>query len=420
MMAKLSEYNEKRDFAVTLEPEGKTEASGQSLRFVIQHHMARREHYDFRLEWEGVLLSWAVPKGPSYNTRDKRLAVMVEDHPLEYRNFEGNIPKGQYGGGVVMLWDEGFWEPYGDVEQGLLKGEMKFILKGRRLKGKWALIRLKAKEGEDRDNWLLLKERDEYVQSSSGIAEFNTSIRTGRTMEEIENEEAEKLTTNPFNRVDVQLAKLVRSIPKEDDWYYELKYDGYRIVAFIEGNNVRLMTRNGHDYTNRFPAIVTSLSDLATGRAIVLDGEVVITDETGKTDFQALQSYLKRPKDQNLTYIVFDLLALDGVDMRGLSLIKRKEQLERLMTNAPTNLYYSRHIKGNGQESFNVACQTGMEGIIGKKGNSTYSGSKNGDWIKLKCDRRQEFVIGGFVRTNKKTSGVSSLLLGVYDGDALV
>jgi len=420
MTAKLSEYNEKRNFGLTLEPEGVTEASGQALRFVIQHHMARREHYDFRLEWEGVLLSWAVPKGPSYDTHDKRLAVMVEDHPLEYRNFEGTIPKGQYGGGVVMLWDEGFWEPYGDVEQGLRKGELKFVLRGRRLKGKWALIRLKPKEGDDKDNWLLLKERDEYVQTTSGISEFTTSIRTGRTMEEIERGEDERVTSNPFNRVEVQLAKLVHTIPKGEDWLYELKYDGYRIVVFVEGNTVRLMTRNGNDYTSRFSTIASSVSDLAAGRAMILDGEIVITDEAGKTDFQALQNYMKNPKGQSLTYIVFDLLALDGVDLRGNPLIERKEQLEQLLNNAPDNLYYSRHIEGNGKESFDVACQTGMEGIIGKRADSKYSGGKNGDWIKLKCDRRQEFVIGGYVLTDKKTSGISSLLLGVYQGDEFV
>lgn len=420
MTSKLSNYNEKRNFEITLEPEGKTEASGQGLRFVVQHHMARREHYDFRLEWEGVLLSWAVPKGPSYDTHDKRLAVMVEDHPLEYRNFEGTIPKGQYGGGVVMLWDEGFWEPYGDVEQGLIKGELKFVLRGRRLKGKWVLIRLKAKAGEEKDNWLLLKERDEYVKTTSGISEFNTSIRTGRTMVEIERGEEEKVTSNPFSRVKVQLAKLVRTIPKNEDWLYELKYDGYRIIAFVEANSVRLITRNGNDYTNHFSTIASSLTDLATGRAMILDGEIVITDASGKTDFQALQSYLKNPKDQNLTYIVFDLLALDGVDLRGQSLIERKERLKNLMKNAPYNLYYSRHIKGNGNESFAVACQTGMEGIIGKRAGSQYSGLKNGDWIKLKCDRRQEFVIGGYALTDKKNSGVSSLLLGVYKGEELV
>lgn len=420
MTVKLREYNKKRNFEKTLEPEGATEASEEGLRFVVQHHMARREHYDLRLEWEGVLLSWAVPKGPSYDTHDKRLAVMVEDHPLEYRNFEGTIPKGEYGGGIVMLWDEGFWEPYGNVEEGLRKGELKFILRGARLKGKWVLVRLKAKAGEDKDNWLLIKERDEYVRTDDGISEFSTSIRTGRTMAEIEAGEEEKIIRNPFSRVEVQLAKLVNTVPKDEDWLYELKYDGYRIVAFVEGNSVRLITRNGNDYMERFHNIASSLIDLAAGRAMVLDGEIAITDESGKTDFQALQNYMKNRKTLTLTYIIFDLLALDGADLRGRRLIDRKEMLETLMENAPDNLYYSRHIKGNGKESFAAACEADMEGIIGKKANSYYSGTRNGDWIKLKCDKRQEFVIGGYSLSDKKTSGISSLLLGVYEDDELV
>ncbi len=420
MVENLYEYNQKRNFEKTIEPEGKTQDSEEYLKFVVQHHMARRDHYDLRLEWMGVLLSWAVPKGPSYNTQDKRLAVKVEDHPLEYRNFEGAIPKGEYGGGVVMLWDEGFWEPYGNVEEGLRKGELKFVLKGRRLKGKWALIRWKSKSGEKADNWLLLKEKDEYVKMEDGIAGFTTSIRTGRTMAEIEKGEAEKLIRNPFSKVDVQLAQLVSKVPKGEEWLYELKYDGYRIIAFVEGHSVRLMTRNGNDYIGRFHDIAASLIDFAAGRAMVLDGEMVITDQSGKTDFQALQNYIKNPKTKNLTYIVFDILALDGKDLREYPLIDRKEILEALMKDAPDNLYYSRYIRGNGQESFDAACKTGMEGIVGKKADSVYSGTRNGDWIKLKCDKRQEFVIGGYTLSDKKTRGVSSLLLGIYEDEELI
>ncbi|MCU6711383.1 DNA ligase D [Paenibacillus sp. J5C_2022] len=420
MTKKLSEYNQKRNFERTLEPEGKIATSEEGLKFVVQHHMARREHYDLRLEWEGVLLSWAVPKGPSYNPHDRRLAVMVEDHPLEYRNFEGTIPKGQYGGGVVMLWDEGIWEPYSDVENGLQKGELKFVLRGKRLRGKWVLVRWHAKSGEEKDNWLLMKEKDEYVQTDDGISEFGISIRTGRTMAEIEAGEEEKFVRNPFSKVEAQLAKSVQAIPGGEDWLYEMKYDGYRIIAFVEGNDVRLLTRNGNDYAKRFHDIASALVDLAAGRAMVLDGEVAITDESGKTDFQALQNYLKNPKARNLTYIVFDLLALDGEDLRSTSLTERKERLESLLQNAPGNLYYSRHIRGSGKESFAAACEAGMEGIIGKKAGSLYSGTRTGDWIKLKCDRRQEFVIGGYALSDKKTSGISSLLLGVYEDGELV
>ncbi|HOT21498.1 MAG TPA: DNA ligase D, partial [Sedimentibacter sp.] len=408
-----------RNFEKTFEPEGKTQSSEESLRFVVQHHLASRDHYDLRLEWNGVLLSWAVPKGPSYNTKDKRLAVQVEDHPLEYRNFEGTIPKGEYGGGVVMIWDEGYWEPHMNVDEGLSEGMLKFSLKGSRLRGRWALIRLKGKAGETQDNWLLLKEKDEYSKDEEGMSEFTTSIRTGRTMAEIEGGQDEKFIKNPFSKADVQLAKLVKAIP-EGDWLYEMKYDGYRILAFVEGNSVRLITRKGNDITKRFFTIASSLIDLAKGRAMVLDGEIVITDESGKTDFQALQNYLKTQNSQNLTYIVFDLLAIDGEDIRGQSLILRKEKLESLLQDAPKNLYYSRHVKGYGKESFAAACEAGMEGIVGKKPDSIYSGKRNDDWIKIKCDKRQEFVIGGYTLSDKRSSGVSSLLLGVYEGEDLI
>lgn len=420
MTKKLDHYNKKRNFDKTREPEGDMVMTGKCLQFVIQHHIARNDHYDLRLEWEGALLSWAVPKGPSYNTRNRRLAVQVEEHPLEYRNFEGTIPKGEYGGGVVMLWDEGYWEPYKDVNEGLQEGVLKFILKGSRLKGKWALIRIKPKAGETRDNWLLIKEKDEHAKTTDGISEFTTSIRTGRTMMEIEKREEEKITINPFSRTEVQLAKLVNTVPAGEDWLYELKYDGYRIMAFLEGNNVRLQTRNGNDYTKQFQDAASTLIDWAAGRTMILDGEMTIMDTSGKSDFQALQNYIKNPGKKNLTYIVFDLLALYGEDLRGHRLSDRKETLEALMKNVPKSLYYSRHVKGNGKENFDVACEAGMEGIIGKKADSVYSGTRNGDWIKLKCDNRQEFIVGGYTLSNKKMSGVSSLLLGIYEGEDLV
>ncbi len=420
MTAQLNEYNQKRNFEKTIEPRGMPEDSGELLRFVVQHHIARNDHYDFRLEWNGTLLSWAVPKGPSYNAHHKRLAVRMEDHPLEYRNFEGTIPKGQYGGGVVMLWDEGYWVPYGNAEEGIKNGPLKFVLNGKRLKGKWVLIRLKSKEGENADNWLLLKEKDEYARNDDGIYEFNTSIKTGRTMAEIEAGEEEKKARNPFDKADAQLAKLVNTVPKGDNWLYEMKYDGYRITAFAQSGSVRLLTRNGSDYTKRFADIAQAVINLSSSRAMILDGEVICADETGKSDFQALQNYIKNPEHKSLTYVVFDLLALDGVDLRGRRLIERKEKLEALLKNAPENLYYSRHVEGGGKASFDAACKAGMEGIIGKKYDSVYSGRRNGDWIKIKCDKRQEFVIGGYTLSDKKTSGVSSLLLGVYEGEDLI
>ncbi|HWQ58373.1 MAG TPA: DNA polymerase ligase N-terminal domain-containing protein, partial [Clostridia bacterium] len=406
MDEKLAAYNRKRDFERTPEPEGGPEASGEGLRFAVQHHMARNDHYDLRLEWGGALLSWAVPKGPSYDVRDKRLAVRVEDHPLEYKNFEGTIPRGEYGGGTVMLWDEGRWEPYMDVDEGLQKGTLKFTLKGRRLKGRWALVRLRVKEGEAGENWLLIKEKDAHAKTNAGILEFATSVRTGRTMREIEEGRDEKVVRNPFDHADAQLAKLVGALPADGGWVYELKYDGYRILAFIESDSVRLVTRNGNDYTKRFPDAVDSLIDLAAGRAMVLDGEMAIVDASGRTDFQALQNYIKKPAGQRLTYIVFDLLALDGEDLRGCPLVERKEKLETLMADAPQNLHYSRHVRNGGRECFSAACEAGAEGIVGKKADSVYSGKRNGDWIKLKCGKRQEFVVGGYTRSEKRGGGI--------------
>lgn len=420
MPEKLTKYNQKRNFKRTSEPQGKLAKPRKELHFVVQHHLARRDHYDFRLEWAGTLLSWAVPKGPSYNTRHKRLAVHVEDHPLDYRNFEGTIPKGEYGGGTVMLWDEGTWKPQFDAEEGMRSGSLKIILYGKRLKGKWALVRMKPKDNETDDNWLLLKEKDEYAKDSDGIASFTTSIRTGRTMEEIAGGKQKKKAINPFHQTEVQLAKLVDTVPEDGDWLYELKYDGYRILAYIEDNHVRLVTRNDNEYTEQFSDIAATLADFSGGRAMVLDGEMVIADAQGKTDFQALQNYMKSRTNQALTYIVFDLLALDGEDLRGQPLIARKNKLEELLADAPSSLHYSKHIEGTGDDCFHAACNIGMEGIVGKKINSIYSGSRNGDWIKLKCVKQQEFVIGGYTISEKKARGVSSLLLGVYDGDDLI
>lgn len=417
---KLEAYKQKRDFTKTQEPIGKASEKKpkDALSFVVQHHIARRDHFDFRLEWNGVLLSWAVPKGPSYNPKDRRLAIHVEDHPLEYKDFEGTIPKGQYGGGTVMLWDEGYWKPQFDAQKGLDQGGLKFELFGSRLKGKWALIRLK--DQDNGKNWILLKEKDEYSSTEDKISAFTTSIRTGRTMRQIELGIEKNNFHNPISQVNVQLAKLVDKAPPGDDWLYELKYDGYRIVAFVETDKARLVTRGNKDFTKYFEPIAQSLVEWAAGRAMVLDGEVVIIDSQGRTDFQALQSYMKDPKVKNLTYIIFDLLALDSADLREHPLIQRKEMLSDLLKDAPQNLYYSKHVLGNGKQNLEAACKLNMEGIIGKKINSKYSGMRNGDWIKLKCAQSQEFVIGGYTKTDKKIRGISSTLLGYYEGENLI
>lgn len=436
MAERLQEYQKKRNFGKTPEPPPRGEPSGDDLRFVVQHHLARRDHFDFRLEWDGTLLSWAVPKGPSYHVRDKRLAVRVEDHPLDYRHFEGTIPKGEYGGGTVMLWDEGIWEPLIDPQEGLRNGSLKFILHGQRLRGKWALVRMQPRGGDEKENWLLIKEKDEFAQPVDGIAHYQTSVRTGRTMEAIEAKGPAKPgpgstkkqgkpkkanpSKNPFDKAPVQLAKLVNQVPKSGDWLYEVKYDGYRIIAYLEGEQVRLLSRNYNDYTEKFSPVADALATFAKGRAMVLDGEMVIIDDEGRSDFQALQNYLKSPRKRPLCYIIFDLLALDGEDLRERPLLERKELLEKLLEGAPDCLQYSAHVRGQGEESLQAAREKHLEGIVGKRADSLYSGSRSGDWIKLKCENRQEFVIGGYTRTEKKSEGISALLLGVFEGDSLI
>lgn len=416
-MSKLDEYNEKRDFDSTPEPKGKEAKSKGGLTYCIQRHEARRNHYDLRLEWNGALLSWAVPKGPSFNPSDKRLAVRVEDHPLDYRHFEGTIPKGEYGGGTVMLWDEGTWEPSSNVDNGLEEGSLKFVLKGKRLKGKWALVKLKS--NDDGENWLLIKDKDEYSLDHDRIAEFDTSIKSGKTMDEIayEGESAKK---NPFSVVSAQKAKLAESVPQGEEWVYEIKYDGYRIFAFIENGKVRLATRNNLDYTDKFPTVAKTLKEKFPDRALILDGEMVVADSEGRTEFQALQNYIREKGNKNLVYTVFDLVALDGKDIRGENLSERKSRLQELLKGMPNNVCYSEHITGNGKQYYEAACRAGLEGIVAKRLDSVYTGERSPSWLKIKCGKRQEFVVGGFTRTEKKTEGLSALLLGYHENGSLV
>ena len=390
-MPDLTSYSQKRNFAQTPEPAGKTEKPGETLHFVVQHHLASREHYDFRLEWQGALKSWAVPKGPSTDPADKRLAVRVEDHPLAYRHFEGTIPKGQYGGGTVAIWDEGTYEPIAFGEDSI-----KIVLHGKRLKGPWTLVKMKDQK---KDNWLLIKERDHPGRHALQGGELN-----------------------PFDHADAQLAKLVQAVPTGEGWLYELKYDGYRILSFVEGGRVRLLTRGGGDYTQKFKPAARALAQLAEGRAMVLDGEMVAADTRGRPDFQALQGYLKHPagQEKRLQYMVFDLLALDGADLRQEPLVKRKALLAALLAGAPEPLRYSAHIEGQGGALLEEARKASLEGIVGKRADSVYAGTRNGDWVKLKCGPRQEFVIGGYTISPKRESGVSALLLGVYREGALV
>lgn len=477
----LEKYNKKRDFAKTSEPAGEVKPSGDQLRFVVQLHAASRLHYDFRLEWEGVLLSWAVPKGPSYNPRDKRLAVHVEDHPLDYRNFEGTIPEGEYGGGTVMIWDQGTWQPLEDVGSGMKNGMLKMTLQGERLKGNWVLVRMKPRPGEEDKNWLLIKEKDDYVQSDSGIKQYDTSVVTNRTMAQITSDAAAELeqdsedsaeseqdsedsaesgqdseakveseqdnvniniqqqTTErgqalieeiksdkdflsgrlPFHETDMMLAKLADKAPAGSNWIHEIKFDGYRILTFSEDNTPRLITRSGLDWTEKFPSIASSLTDWNPGN-MILDGEIVVLTETGHSDFQGLQSAIKNPENAEIYYVVFDLLALGSLDLRNAPLLTRKELLAELIETAPENILYSFHQVGHGQEIFRQACADRQEGIVSKRTDSKYQGGRGDSWLKIKCDNRQEFVIGGYTATEKSTTGLSALLLGVNDDEGLV
>ncbi len=378
----LSEYNKKRNFAVTREPKGK-KVKSKNNRFVVQFHRARRDHYDFRLEEDGVLISFALPKGFSYDSRDKRLAVHVEDHPLEYINFEGRIPKGEYGAGTVEVFDKGRYEADGKISEGIEKGEFKVTLYGEKLKGRWAFVHFKE------DDFLAICEDGK-----------------------IEKEVQKKL---PFNDTSVQLASLTKRVPSGKNYIFEIKYDGYRVLSYIEKGKVKLKSRNGKDFTKKFVVIVEDLEKSFKNKAIVLDGEVVVFDKNGRSDFSMLQDSVKKGKN-NFSYVVFDILALNE-DTRNMPLLERKKLLETLSKFFTPNIILSEYVLGNGKECFEVAKKLGLEGVVAKKIDSKYSGTRNDDWLKIKCYHRQEFVVGGY---SLHGGQLSSLLLGYYKGDSLV
>ncbi|MEX2581251.1 MAG: DNA ligase D [Verrucomicrobiales bacterium] len=435
-MKTLEDYRKKRDFRKTAEPSGEESGRGQSgeLSFVVQKHDARRLHYDFRLEWDGVLKSWAVPKGPSDNPSDKRLAVMVEDHPLDYADFEGEIPRGEYGAGTVIVWDRGTWEPEGKTDPGeaLEKGSLKFTLRGEKLKGSWTLTRMKGSDGDN--DWLLIKHKDRWASPDADTAIVDrepASVATGRTIEEagageaadestdpedVPKSRAAKMLSRPFAP---ELATLVDAAPEGDDWLHEMKYDGYRILARKQGNKVELLSRNDKDWTDRFAVIAEPLKNLPLD--VVMDGEVVVLEDSGLSSFQELQRALKGNGETQLTYYVFDLLWCDGRDLRGASLIDRKAALRGLLDRSRSLdrdvIRYSDHVRGNGPGFFEKACDTGLEGIMSKKASSSYRGKRTREWVKVKCTRRQEFVIGDFTEPSRSREGFGALLLGVYDED---
>ncbi|MEQ8599967.1 MAG: DNA ligase D [Devosia sp.] len=452
----LRDYKAKRNFAKTQEPAGASSKDSHSGRgsFVMQKHDATRLHYDFRIELDGVLKSWAVTKGPSNNPADKRLAVRVEDHPAEYGSFEGTIPEGEYGGGTVMLWDRGTWEPIGDPHEGLEQGDLKLRLFGERMKGEYVLVHMKGRDTKRRDapnreNWLLIKHRDSYARDKNTLTtRYTRSVATGRDFKGIASgakpekktrvparavwhsdpEEAEK--TDQKTRMiskgkpdktpafrPVQLATLVDSVPAGENWLFEMKYDGYRCLAAIAGDSVRLYTRNGLDWTEQFGALVAPLQKLKIGPALI-DGEVCAFDDKGRTDFTTLKAVLS--DGGRLEYFAFDLLEVDGKDLTRLPLTERKARLVKLLSKTARNdpVQYSSHVEGHGQKVLDALCRDGHEGVIAKRADAPYRGERNRSWLKIKCLKRQEFVIGGWSPSSKR-KGFASLLLGSWEGGRL-
>jgi bifunctional non-homologous end joining protein LigD len=383
----LDTYRAKRDLSRTPEPGGGKPSDG-ALRFVVQEHHATRLHWDFRLELDGVLLSWAVPKGPSLDPADKRLAVHVEDHPLDYAGFEGEIPAGEYGAGSVMIWDSGWWEPVGDARAGLAKGDFKFTLHGSRLNGRWVLVRMKPRPKERAENWLLIKERDAYVREGGEPP------------------------------VELALCTLVKAAPTGPGWLSEVKYDGYRLTISLAGGSARCYSRNGHDVTDRFAPLARAVEALPATDA-VLDGEAVVFDERGTTDFGALQKALSEAPER-IAFAAFDLLSLNGHDTSGLSTLERKDLLATLLeepAGAATRIVFAHHVIDDAQAFYDTACAQGLEGAVFKRADAPYPHGRTRTWLKAKCRLEGEFVVAGYTEPEGARSGFGALVLGVYSDD---
>ena len=452
----LAAYNAKRDFGETPEPAGKRRSSKGGNRFIVQKHEATRLHWDFRLEVDGVLKSWAVTKGPSLDPADKRLSVRTEDHPLSYADFEGVIPKGEYGGGTVMLWDRGTWEPIpGKSADDIEEGHLHFILHGERMKGEWLLVRMKPRPGEKRENWLLRKIDDAHAAGPGDLVDRAlSSVLTGRSMAEIaadkrgshslkgkkgdvfaeemakaarHNERAAKPTRNakpgkPPKFVAPQLATLVDAVPAGNDWFHEIKFDGYRALVGVSGGDVRVYTRSGLDWTDKFAPLVSAIAALDLPSALI-DGEITAPDASGNPSFSALQNELKRghgAQKSHMDFHAFDLLSLDGEDLRGLSNIERKERLEALLGHAAPPIRVADHVIGAGERLYAAMCDAGLEGIISKRIDAPYRGARTKSWVKVKCTRRQEFVVVGWTTSNARARPFASLLLAQREGRKLV
>ena len=440
----LTHYRQKRNFKQTPEPEGAVEAAAGALRFVIHKHWATRLHYDLRLECEGTMKSWAVPKGPSLDPHDKRMAVQVEDHPISYNRFEGQIPPGQYGAGRVILWERGHWIPHGNPVAGLRDGHLKFTLQGEKLRGNWALVRMGGKRFDPKKPaWLLIKERDsearpaeEYDVTEALPDSVNTGIpakpqpaaktparspaKSGKHASQSKSSIPKpnlgsKLETLPA-KLAPQLATLASTPPADDaGWLYELKFDGYRLLARIDARGaVRLFTRNGNDWTDKLSTIAEAVRSLGL-RSTWLDGELTAAGENGAPDFQRLQNAFDLASTTDLTYTLFDLPVHAGRDLRDVPLLERRAALEALLSKQDDEgLRFSAAFDARAADLVASACKIGFEGVIGKRADAPYRSGRSGDWIKLKCSQRQEFVIGGFTEPQGSRSGLGALLLGVH------
>jgi bifunctional non-homologous end joining protein LigD len=426
----LERYNAKRDFSRTAEPAG-TLAAGHGNAFMVQKHDATRLHWDFRLEVDGVLKSWAVTRGPSLDPNEKRLAVRTEDHPLSYATFEGTIPAGEYGGGTVMLWDRGTWSPIkGKSAADIEKGHLHFVLDGERMKGEWLLIRLRPRGKEKRENWLLRKIEDAEAGGTDTLVETAlTSVATGRTMQEIAEGKKAKATAGrtaaksarrktstarPPAYDAPQLCTLVDHVPTGAEWIHEVKYDGYRAMVAVGGGTAKVYTRSGLDWTDKFPGIAEAAAALAVDSALI-DGEVVAFKD-GRPDFSTLKDAIGA--GGAMTLFAFDLLECDGEDLRGLPNVTRKERLRALVGAGEERLRFAEHVLGAGEQLFETMCREGYEGVVSKRADAPYRGRRTSAWLKTKCIRRQEFVIVGWLPSTK-SRGFRSLLLGVHDGDTL-
>jgi len=441
----LTAYESKRKFEKTPEPKPGVRRRANRLVFVVQKHAARALHYDLRLELEGVLKSWAVPRGPSLDPSVKRLAVMVEDHPLDYQNFEGRIPEHNYGAGGVIVWDRGVYHhPSAEdgkegerlLREGLKKGDLKFVLEGEKLQGEFALVKTR----KDEKSWLLLKKRDSHA-TAKDILTKNRSVISGKTLEDVseaapkkssrqkkldqirlrealETEELRSAPVKPMPKaIEPMLATLIKEPFDHPDWVFEVKWDGYRAVAEIRNGNVSLTSRNRISLGRRFPPILEALRKF--GFEAVLDGEIVVVDDRGRPDFQMLQDYQKS-RIGHLLYYVFDLLHFAGHDLTGLPLTKRKELLKRVLPSAP-NIKFSDHVVKEGILFFRVAKEKGLEGIVAKHAESVYRmGRRSRQWLKVKTHLTQEGVIVGFTKPRGSRKYFGSLVLGVYKGDELV